>query len=423
LTAEARVKSELFGRCRAALPGSDTGSLSLFVPGRIEFLGKHTDYAGGRSLVCAIERGICFVARPRRDRLVTVHDVVSNELVRLELSPSLEIPAGSWQTYPFTVARRLARNFPGLRTGADIAFGSDLPRAAGLSSSSALITGCFVILARFTQLESPGLSTPERRAEYASCIENGRDYGPLAGDAGVGTLGGSQDHAAILLSEPGRLVQFSFMPLKREDSLPMPSGYIFAVATSGVTAEKTGPARDAFNRLARVATQVLAVAREITGGTALFAALRRDPEQESQIRRRLTDDDGGEFEPGELLGRFEQMMLEANVLVPDAAHALRLGDLKALGATVELSQMLAERLLGNQIHETRALVRKAKLAGAAAASAFGAGFGGSVWALVEEEGAAGFLGEWSREYGKQFPARSGAARFFLTKAGPPLTIL
>jgi len=395
----------------------------MFVPGRIEFLGKHTDYAGGRSLVCAIERGICFVARPRGDRQVTVHDVVSNELVRLELSPSLEIPVGSWKTYPFTTARRLARNFPGLRTGADIAFGSDLPPAAGLSSSSALITGCFVILARFNQIESPGLSTPERRAEYASCIENGRDYGPLAGDAGVGTLGGSQDHAAILLSEPGRLVQFGFMPLRREDSLTLPPGYIFAVATSGVTAEKTGPARDGFNRLARVATRILAVAREITGGTALFAALRRDPEQESQVRRRLTNDGGGEFEPGELLGRFEQMMLEATVLVPDAAHALRMGDLKALGATVELSQMLAERLLGNQIHETRALVRKAKLAGAAAASAFGAGFGGSVWALVEERGAAGFLGAWSREYGKQFPARIAAAQFFLTKAGPPLTIL
>ncbi|HEV8125242.1 MAG TPA: hypothetical protein VGP80_13435, partial [Gemmatimonadales bacterium] len=309
------------------------------------------------------------------------------------------------------------------RTGADIAFGSDLPRAAGLSSSSALVTGCYVILSRLNQLDNSGLSTPERQAEYASCIENGRDYGPLAGDAGVGTLGGSQDHAAILLSEPGRLVQFAYTPLRREDSLPLPPGYLFAVATSGVTAEKTGPAREGFNRLARVARRILSIAQEITGGTALFAAVRRDPEQESRIRRRLTEDSGGEFEPGELLGRFEQMMLEATVLVPDAAHALRMGDLNALGATVELSQMLAERLLGNQIHETRALVRKAKVAGARAASAFGAGFGGSVWALVEEEGATGFLDEWRREYNKQFPARSAAAQFFLTKAGPPLTIL
>jgi len=33
----------------------------IFVPGRIEVLGKHTDYAGGRSLVCATERGFRFI--------------------------------------------------------------------------------------------------------------------------------------------------------------------------------------------------------------------------------------------------------------------------------------------------------------------------------------------------------------------------
>src|SRR5436190_1729685 len=42
----------------ARISGSNE-SLRLFVPGRIEFLGKHTDYAGGRSLVCATEQGIC----------------------------------------------------------------------------------------------------------------------------------------------------------------------------------------------------------------------------------------------------------------------------------------------------------------------------------------------------------------------------
>ena len=29
-----------------------------FVPGRVEVLGKHTDYAGGRSLLAAVNRGI-----------------------------------------------------------------------------------------------------------------------------------------------------------------------------------------------------------------------------------------------------------------------------------------------------------------------------------------------------------------------------
>lgn len=32
------------------------------VPGRIEFLGKHTDYAGGNVLVGAVDRGVSAVA-------------------------------------------------------------------------------------------------------------------------------------------------------------------------------------------------------------------------------------------------------------------------------------------------------------------------------------------------------------------------
>ena len=42
------------------------------VPGRIEVLGKHTDYAGGRSLVCAIEKGFCVRTAARTDRVVRV---------------------------------------------------------------------------------------------------------------------------------------------------------------------------------------------------------------------------------------------------------------------------------------------------------------------------------------------------------------
>ena len=44
-----------------------------------------------------------------------------------------------WRHYVDVVARRLAANFPGAPLGADIVFASDLPRASGMSSSSALV--------------------------------------------------------------------------------------------------------------------------------------------------------------------------------------------------------------------------------------------------------------------------------------------
>src|SRR6187431_2490428 len=45
-----------------------------WIPGRIEIFGKHTDYAGGRSLVAAVPRGFAIVAAPRDDGVIAAKD-------------------------------------------------------------------------------------------------------------------------------------------------------------------------------------------------------------------------------------------------------------------------------------------------------------------------------------------------------------
>src|SRR5215831_20106019 len=107
-----------------------------FVPGRIEFLGKHTDYAGGRSLICTVERGFCVAGAPREDDVIRITDAARHESVDLSISPELIPRTGHWSNYAATVASRIAQNFPGATRGAEIVFISDLPPAAGLSSSS-----------------------------------------------------------------------------------------------------------------------------------------------------------------------------------------------------------------------------------------------------------------------------------------------
>ena len=118
------TKADLFTRAAHHLlaDGASGSARAYFVPGRIEVLGKHTDYCGGRSLVAAVERGICLVAAPRDDRQVHIHALDAHDSVRFGWDPDLAVPAGRWKNYPMTVARRLARNFPDTcRHGADIA--------------------------------------------------------------------------------------------------------------------------------------------------------------------------------------------------------------------------------------------------------------------------------------------------------------
>ena len=55
---------------------------------------------------------------------------------------------------------------------------------------------------------------------------------------------------------------------------------------------------------------------------------------------------------------------------------------------------------------------------AIAASAFGAGFGGRVWALVPETQAAAFRARWGETYATRFPAAAARSEIFVTRAGP-----
>ena len=132
-----------------------------FVPGRIEVLGKHTDYGGGRSLICAAERGFHVVSAPRADGRVALTDLGRG--ARLMLDPHGPPPAVSWATYPMTVLRRLSRNFPEMRRGVDLVFESDLPSAAGMSSSSALMIAVLLALVRANRLDKTAAWTDNIR--------------------------------------------------------------------------------------------------------------------------------------------------------------------------------------------------------------------------------------------------------------------
>jgi galactokinase len=429
----AQRKAELFAKAAISLPGpadEDRQSYvtAFFVPGRIEVLGKHTDYAGGRSMVCTAERGFCLVAWPRDDAEITVTDAACGQSVAFKLDPDLVPRSGHWSNYPMTVARRVAKNFPHARRGADIAFASDLPSAAGMSSSSAMIVAVSLALIQVNRLNilmsrlgyEGWLTRPTTLAGYLACVENGQSYGPLEGDHGVGTFGGSEDHTAILCAEPNQISQYAYCPVEFERMIPVPNGYTFAIGVSGVVAEKTGAALQKYNRASRLASAVAELWRRETGrgDPHLAAALGSHADAAERLKKIVETVRHKEFEPAALSARLEHFVLESGEIIPKAGRALIEGDLRRFGRLVDRSQQAAERLLGNQVPETVYLAAAAQENGAIAASAFGAGFGGSVWAMVETAKAEPFLTAWADAYRRKFPQNAEASSFFTTAAGP-----
>lgn len=424
----ARDKAATVGRLAKALLNAGVSpsqrAAAFFVPGRIEVLGKHTDYAGGRSLLAAADRGFCLLAAPGDGPTVEMTDVARGETCRFDLRADLQAPAGSWLNYPMTVGRRLAGNFAGPLRGGRIAFASDLPPAAGMSSSSAMLVATFLAIDAVNHLSDRpayrrNIDSREDLAGYLATVENGRSFGTLAGDKGVGTFGGSEDHTAILCCRAGSLSQYSYCPVRLERAIDVPDGYGFAVASSGVVAEKTSSAMRKYNLASRLAGAVAEAWRRSTGrdDPHIAAAVASGPNAAGRLRDILQQQSGG-FTSAQLLNRFEQFIIESDEIIPAAGDALARGDLTEFGLLVDRSQSLAESLLGNQVPQTVFLSRSAHELGAVAASAFGAGFGGSVWAMVRASEAADFLAGWSRQYGEAFAESSGRSGFFLTHAGP-----
>jgi galactokinase len=394
------------------------------VPGRVEILGKHTDYAGGRSVLGALDRGIVMAATPRTDGRVSLTDVARGFHAEFALDPTLAPVSGRWATYPMTVARRMARNFDDARRGADLIFASDLPSAAGMSSSSALVVAVFLALAEVNHLADTAawqhhLATPESLAGYLGCVENGQSFGPFEGDRGVGTFGGSEDHTAILCCRAGVLSQFAFCPVRPEGEVAWPPDMRLIIAVSGIRALKTGGARERYNRAALAAGQVLTRWNSMSGrNEPTLAAVARVPGAIEELRENLRAGSGPGLPSGHLLARFEQFLEESEVIIPAAMKALGRGDMSAFGELVDRSQAAAEWGLGNQVPETAGLTRSARDLGAVAASAFGAGFGGSVWAMVADSHAADFTRRWAARYRQDFPIASLRSEFIVTLPGP-----
>jgi galactokinase len=364
------------------------------------------------------------VARPRSDRVVRIADAILGLETSLTLSDEPGSPEnGDWRAYPAAVARRIARNFPGSLAGADIAIASDLPRSAGLSSGSALVVAIFTALAHVNELEGhaayrSNIGRPEDLAGYLGAVENGLSFGLLAGDRGVGTFGGSEDHTAILCCRAGQLAQYAFCPVRLEREIVLPPGWTFVVGASGVSAEKTGAARESYNRLSLASAAIFELWRGAGESGETLGEAARAPGAPERIREILAMASHPRFSARELRDRFEQFLEESEVLVPAAAEAFETGNAAVLGDTVARSQAGAERHLRNQVPETIGLVASARALGAIAASAFGAGFGGSVWALVRAGEADVFRESWEQDYRRRFPDAAVSSEFFVTRAGP-----
>jgi galactokinase len=147
-------------------------------PGRVNLIGEHTDYNDGFVLPSAIQHRTHVALAPRADGVLRVRvastfddatvDVGLDELDALFPARRDDVP--EWARYPLGVAWALlaaSATDPSTVTGVDLAFASDVPVGAGLSSSAAIESATAVALADTwgIDLDRVALAKVGRRAE------------------------------------------------------------------------------------------------------------------------------------------------------------------------------------------------------------------------------------------------------------------
>ncbi|MCC7194183.1 MAG: hypothetical protein IT356_01375 [Gemmatimonadaceae bacterium] len=395
------------------------------VPGRVELAGKHVDYGGGRSLTCAVRFAMRAAAKPIDARVLRVRQRGSPDVVSVPLSPDAAPSRIRWSTYVAAVARRVARDFgEAVQRGVEVRLTSGIPPASGLSSSTALTMALLRSVVDATGVaDDPRFieyaGTPLSFAEYAAAVETGSAHGPFLADGGVGVRGGAQDHVAIACAREGMVGRFSYIPAREEGWAPWPADRVLAIAVSAVRATKTGNARHAYNRASDAVRWLVGAWNAATARSdpTLAAALASSADAHDRLGRIAAGAEGAPVPAAYLARRLAQFREECYLIVPGIEGALRAGDLACVGTLVDRSQALAEHALENQVPETIHLARSARELGADAASAFGAGFGGAVWAMVQCGDAGDFLARWHESYAAAFPARAARSRFMQTTPG------
>jgi len=330
----------------------------LSVPGRVNLIGEHVDYHNLPVLPMALQRRVRIAFRPRPDARIRAVSAGFGEREFEWTRPLEPCASGDWVNYLKAAAQAVGARWDAQR-GIDAAIVSDLPPAAGLSSSTALLTGVTLAL-----LAANGV-----RASFEELMEVLPD-----GEQFVGTRGGGMDHAAVLASRAGHALLVHFAPVA-VSHVPVPSGWTFLVAHSLTTAEKSGAVRAEYNSRRTAGTRAL----ERLGFKSFSEAIARRREELAALAASLTD----EAEQRSFL----HVTGEA-LRVQDATASLEAGDARAFGAILNASHASLRDLLRVSCPALDELVAAACASGALGARLTGAGFGGCAVVLCEAAAAA-----------------------------------
>jgi len=370
-------------------------TLKVRAPGRVNLLGEHVDYNQGPVLPVALDLAVHLVAAPVEDSIVTLHALDLGERVSFrltEVESKVDVdghPLPTWALYPAGVAWALQK--AGLDViGAQVAYSSDVPIGAGLSSSAA-VEVAFAALWRALggwSVDNLGLARLCQQAE--------NEY--------VGVACGLMDQFASACGVEGHALYFDTRSLEWQP-LPLPDGSALVIADSGVRRSLT---TSAYNERRAACEQAVELLRQYL------------PQIHSLRDVQPTEFAAYSVYLPALISRRAEHVVKEIARVESAVRALQRKDARAFGALMFAGHASLRDLYEVSTPELDALVEIARgLPGIIGARLTGAGFGGCTVNLVDESRASEFISELKRRYREE---TGREAQVYLCHASAGVTV-
>jgi N-acetylgalactosamine kinase len=202
-------------------------------PGRVNLIGEHTDYNSLPVLPIAIENNVICIFSPNNNSTIRLynHDVNFDYRefdINIDKHPYRQ---GDWGNY---VKAGIFWHKTENKQGFNALFFGNISVASGLSSSSALVVASGLAFLETNKIHF-------NKKELAEHLAKAEKY--------VGTMSGGMDQAISLLGKEGTALKIDFHPLSFETAT-IPDNISFVVINSMIRAAKTENAGLKYNRRA-----------------------------------------------------------------------------------------------------------------------------------------------------------------------------
>lgn len=356
----------------------------FYCPGRINLIGEHIDYNGGKVMPLAISRGTWLAIRKNEDSHFRFQSLNFPETADLEIKDQYFSSGKTWFNYPLGVINeylKKGKQFSGL----DMLFYGDIPIGAGLSSSASIEVLMAETLNQLFSLKESGTAI----ALTGKAAENlfiGVNCGIMDQFA---VANGRKDQAILLDCDT---LEFEYFPFKLDKQ--------------GLVVVNTNKPRrlaeSKYNERFAECRQVLAILQRSLPVTNLCDI---HPGQFEQYKESITDP--------VLLKRARHVISEY-ARVKDATIALQTDDLLVLGKLMYASHHSLKEDYEVSCIELDTIVEFCKeFNGCYGARMTGAGFGGCAIAIIDRDRFEIF----SKELTENYTAKIGyAPDVFLTAA-------